>query len=125
MKEGAHTSWISINQSGMSLYDVIKDGNLREANLPKSSWMSLLANSSLETDCILEGFNVDTKRYPRAARARIGIIGFQKDCSFPSRSRIGYGTSGDHYGMKDSNSCGNEDGNKSISIKAFGYVLVQ
>ena len=77
-----------------------------------------------------QGFNSHLPLSDTSARARLGIIGFGcSNCSDTSESRIGFGTAGSMYGMKDENSCGNEakynsdKGDKSI--KTFGYILVQ
>jgi hypothetical protein len=52
MKYGSQTSWISISQSGKSLYDVMKDGNLKKVNVPVNKWTSLLPNSSIDVSLI-------------------------------------------------------------------------
>ncbi|KAK3728560.1 hypothetical protein QZH41_011639 [Actinostola sp. cb2023] len=138
MKYGGMTNWISLNYTAKSLYDVIKDGANRRTNVDPEIWKSLIVNSKIEvlsvatprslaktsfkTGCNWEGFNAKTV-HAIAAQARIGIVG-ARNCDIPSVSRIGFGTSGSHFGMKDNNSCGNEYQGDN-SIMAFGYILVQ
>ena len=75
-----------------------------------------------QENCTQQGFNSGNVD----GRARIGIVGDDSRCvpknSF--KSRIGFGASGDWYGMNSDNSCGNEYEGK-VSIVAFGYIFVQ
>ena len=61
-----------------------------------------------------------------SSKARIGILGNEKEICHTCDSRIGFGTGG--Y-TDDSNTCGNEATHKSDNgdkhIKAMGYILVQ
>ena len=61
-----------------------------------------------------------------SSKARIGILGNEKEICHTCDSRIGFGTGG--Y-TDDSSTCGNEATHKSDNgdkhIKAMGYILVQ
>ncbi|KXJ24964.1 uncharacterized protein LOC110246788 [Exaiptasia diaphana] len=131
MKYDGLTRWVSLNYTGnSSLYDAMKTHHT--TNLNVSQWKKLLPNSSLETICTKQGFNVhDSNSGSPLSRARIGILGYSKsDCgrSF-THSRLGFGTAGSSGGMVDANSCGNEarqhGDNGDRSITAFGYIFVK
>ena len=80
-----------------------------------------------QENCTQQGFNSGQNSGNSAnARARIGIVGDESRCGAKNvfKSRIGFGASGNWYGMNNDNSCGNEyEGN--VSIVAFGYIFVQ
>ncbi|XP_032239705.2 uncharacterized protein LOC116619245 [Nematostella vectensis] len=129
MTNNAITRWTRVDHTASSLYDVIKSGQKILTGLPVEKWKRLLDSSSLQTGCTLQGFNLYDSQLPTAASTRIGIIGFKNACNGTSNSRLGFGTSGDFYGMDKNNSCGNEARNGGdlgdVSQKAFGYILIQ
>ena len=126
MRIGHQIKFIVINKQDKSLYSLIADGKYRATKLGRNTWKSLLgAQASLQSNCNKEGFNAVGSDYPHS-RARIGILGNDRnDCRYCD-SRVGFGTGGHH---DNSNTCGNQatinpdNGNKHI--KAMGYILVQ
>ncbi|CAH3185630.1 unnamed protein product, partial [Porites evermanni] len=114
--------WISLSYSGSSLWHVISNGTYIPTNLTAGEWKKLLDNSKIWENCTQQGFNSGNEN----ARARIGIAGDEFRCGAenPFKSRIGFGASGNWYGMNNDNSCGNEYEGK-VSIVAFGYIFVQ
>ena len=117
-----------IDRQADSLHSLIADGQYRNTSLGRDTWKALIGSQgSLQTNCNVEGFNVDGEGFGRA-RARIGIISNDDDHCSDCDSRIGFGTGGAPY---DNNVCGNAaDGNwkpdnGGNNIKAIGYILVQ
>ena len=51
MKSGATTRWIVISLKATSLYSLIADGKYRSTNIGKTTWRSLLQQSSLQVHC--------------------------------------------------------------------------
>ncbi|XP_022804041.1 protocadherin Fat 4-like isoform X2 [Stylophora pistillata] len=126
MKTDNQTRFIVINRKAVSLHSLIADGKYRNTSLGLNTWKSLIAsNASLQTSCVREGFNAVCGNQ-KASKARIGIIGNDKEACSDCDSRIGFGTGGF---QDDSNTCGNEatyhSDNGSKHIKAMGYILVQ
>jgi len=126
MRIGHQIKFIVINKQANSLYSLIADGKYRATSLGRNTWKSLLGSqASLQYNCNKEGFNAVSGDYPHS-RARIGILGSNRNNCGYCESRVGFGTGGRH---DDSNTCGNEatyspdNGNKHI--KAMGYILVQ
>ena len=113
-----------IDRQADSLHSLIADGQYRNTLLGRDAWKALIGSqSSLQTYCNKEGFNVVAR-----AKARIGIISNDVDHCIGCDSRIGFGTGGR---PDDNNVCGNAaDGNwkpdnGGNNIKAIGYILVQ
>ena len=127
MKIGQQIRFIVINQQANSLYSLIADGQYRATSLGRETWKSLIgSDASLQLSCNKEGFNAKS-RNKKTGKARIGILGNDKNHCIDCDSRIGFGTGG--Y-PDDSNTCGNEAVNKYKAhngdkhIKAMGYILV-
>ena len=121
-----------IDRQADSLHSLIADGQYRDTSLGRDAWKAMIGSrGSLQTNCNLEGFNVDGElgsERSRGARARIGIISNNDDHCIECDSRIGFGAGGL---PDDNNVCGNAvDGswnpdNGGNNIKAIGYILVQ
>ena len=121
-----HINFVVINKSAESLFSLISDDQRRNTSLGLATWKTLIGEqASLQTVCMIEGFNALGSRKDRA-RARIGIVGDEVSFCVNCDSRIGFGTAG---GILDNNTCGNfadynpDNGNKNL--KAMGYILVQ
>ena len=110
MKLGDTTNWIKLNYTAASLHSVIADGVYKPTSIGRNTWKSLLDNSSLQTECNIEGFNshMSAIKVPGPAVVRIGIItdNMASNCYY-CNSRIGFGGGGDKLGM-EVNPCGNE-----------------
>ena len=133
MKIGQQFKSVVINHQATSLYSLIADGKYRATSLGRNTWKKLIGSrASLQPNCNKEGFNVidttnlDCQPGLQCSKARIGIIGNEKNHCVQPDSRIGFGTAG--Y-PDDSNTCGNEaqhgEDNGEQAIKAMGYILVQ
>ena len=122
MKNGHQINFIVINKQANSLYSLIADGQYRATSLGRNTWKTLIGSQgSLQSNCDKEGFNtasVDNS----LGKARIGILGNNENDCIQCDSRIGFGTGGRH---DDTNTCGNEDAEFNVHIKAMGYILVQ
>ena len=122
MKIGQQINFIVINKQANSLYSLIADGQYRATSLGRNTWKTLIGlQGSLQSNCDKEGFNtasVDNS----LGKARIGILGNNENDCIQCDSRIGFGTGGRH---DDTNTCGNEDAESYVHIKAMGYILVQ
>ena len=117
-----------IDRQADSLHSLIADGQYRNTSLGRDTWKALIGSQgSLQTNCNVEGFNVDGGGLGQA-RARIGIISNDDDHCSDCDSRIGFGTGG---APDDNNVCGNAaDGewkpdNGGKNITGIGYILVQ
>jgi hypothetical protein len=132
MKIGTKTRWTVIRLTASSLYSLIADGKYRSTNIGRSSWRSLLQQSSLQANCNKEGFNarrsILTDWRKRAARVRIGLIANQEnDCESPD-SFIGFGTS---YILTPQarNSAGNfarvNTDNGDMNTKTVSYIMAR
>ena len=126
MKINNQINFIEITESASSLFSLIADGQYRDTSLGRDKWKSLIGSeASLQHNCNKEGFNAVSVN-PRLSKARIGILGNNKNNCDRCESRIGFGTGGKH---DNNNTCGNEathggdNGNKHI--KVMGYILVQ
>ncbi|XP_068739406.1 uncharacterized protein [Montipora capricornis] len=93
MKIGQALNFIDIAKQAVSLYSLIADRQYRATSLGRHTWKMIIGSqASLPVFCNMEGFN----GYSGAShsRARIGILGNEKnDCLSPD-SRIGFGTGG-------------------------------
>lgn len=132
MKSQGTTNWTRVESyNTASLYSLLADGNHRPTNIGRNSWKSLLAGSSLQSNCNMEGFNLNpsTRLSSWTAKARIGILGNNENDCISCDSRLGFGTAGSYVGMDDTNSCGNEAviraDNGDQHIKVHCYILVQ
>ena len=132
MKLGDTTNWIKLNYTAESLHSVIADGVYKPTSIGRNTWKSLLDDSSLQTECNIEGFNSHASaiNVPRPAVVRIGIItdNMVSNCQ-SCNSRIGFGGGGDMLGL-EVNPCGNEAVYRDLDngekhLKAFCYILLQ
>ena len=124
MKIGQQINFIVINKQANSLYSLIADGQYRSTSLGRDTWMSLIgSDASLQLNCEKEGFNAKCIQ-SGYSKARIGILGNDQTDCHTCNSRLGFGSGGNY---DDTNTCGNLDnhGNKRLSIKTMGYILVQ
>ena len=117
-------SFAVIDRQADSLHSLIADGQYRNTLLGRDAWKALIGSqSSLQTYCNKEGFNVVA-----GAKARIGIVSNDVDHCVTCDSRIGFGTGGH---PDDNNVCGNaahrnwNPDNGGNNIKGIGYILVQ
>ena len=131
MKLGDTTNWIKLNHTAESLHSVIADGVYKPTSFGRNMWKSLLDDSSLQTECSLEGFNshANVTNVSNQAVVRIGIIADNKDNCVSCNSRLGVGGGGDRAGQ-EVNPCGNEAVHKELDngqkhLKAFCYILLQ
>lgn len=124
------TKWLRINLTRSSLLEVFQTGQYIPTSFPRSTWKSMIANSSLQSNCNRQGFNV--KNTAGTIVARIGFIANQEnDCSSPD-SFVAVGSTSVLY-CESNNlvriSCGNaascEADNGDKYVPAMGYVLVQ
>ena len=124
MKIGQQNRFITFIETASSLYSLIADGKYRSTSLGRDTWMALIGpQASLQPYCNREGFNVVSDRGNVWPKARIGIIGNERDECYFCDSRIGFGTGGH---PDNSATCGNENSDAVVaSIKAMGYILVQ
>jgi len=122
MKIGQQINFIVINKQAKSLDSLIADGQYRNTSLGRNTWKTLIGSQgSLQSNCDKEGFNAASVDVT-LGKARIGFLGNnEKDC-IQCDSRIVFGTGGRH---DDTNTCGNEDAEFNVHIKAMGYILVQ
>ena len=122
MKIGQQINFIVINKQASSLHSLIADGQYRNTSLGRTTWKTLIGSQgSLQSNCDKEGFNTASIDV-RLGKARIGILGNNENDCIQCDSRIGFGTGGLH---DDTNTCGNEDGESYVHVKAMGYILVQ
>lgn len=133
MKVGADLNFISINYTADSLYSLFADGRYRATVLGREKWMSLINNSSLQSKCNQEGFNIGLSSWVHHTRTRLGIIGNeQSHCDTPD-SFLGFGgknsTIACHQDALIPTICGNlaycESDNGDKDIQAMGYILVR
>ena len=130
MRVDEETNWISVDEEALSLYSLLADDNYRETDIGRDKWKSLLSDSSLQSNCNMEGFNVISPTGTLdAAITRIGIISNNENDCKSCNSRIGFGSAGSR-GQDNWNSCGNEalehmSDNGGKHIKANCYILVQ
>ncbi|KAL9953491.1 hypothetical protein ACROYT_G040914 [Oculina patagonica] len=120
MTVGQQFNFIIINKQANSMYSLIADGQYRATSLGRNTWKTLIGSqASLQSYCNKEGFN-SVGNDPLHSKARIGILSNNENHCNSCDSRIGFGTGGN---PDDTNTCGNEAGDKHI--KAMGYILIQ
>ena len=121
MTQNNVTNWILVNYTATSLYSVIADGKIRETNVGRAEWMTLINNASLQQKCNKEGFNVECSENKR--KSRIGILGNNnEDCTY-CNTVIGFGIEI----RNNKSSSGNiyRKSSHATDIKTFGYIFVQ
>ena len=129
---GQETNWIRVSYKASSLHSLMSNNTHYATSVGKGRWKSLLADSSLQKNCHIEGFNVNPSGGAKnAAVTRIGILGDNEKNCRSCNSRIGFGSKGSRLGQHDDNSCGNEFANvkaaneKKKHIKANCFILLQ
>ena len=133
MKFRNSAQFIEINHTAKSLYDVIADGKFRQTVIPRKTWKSLIAGSSLQKNCERQGSNVAASdKYH--ARVRIGIIGNNENHCVNADSFVGFGAIDANQRkycgiLSVVNSCGNSAyclaDNGTKEVKAMGYIFVR
>ena len=128
---GQETNWITVSYQASSLHSVMSTNTHYATNVGRDRWKSLVADSSLQINCDMEGFNVKPSGGQKeAAVTRIGILGDNGSNCISCNSRIGFGSKGLRLGQHDDNSCGNEcvdinADNGEKHIKANCFILLQ
>ena len=127
MKIGQQINFVVINKQASSLYSLIADDVYRRTSLGRDTWKSLIGSqASLQDHCSREGFNAKSDE-DHHAKARIGIIGNNRENCQWTDSRIGFGSGGEPN--RYNNACGNEarrgGDNGDKSIMAMGFIFVQ
>ena len=133
MRIGNSLRFISISFKASSLHAVSADGKHRATNIPRNTWKSLYADSSLQRNCGRQGFNNVAEVHDHA-RVRIGIIGNNENNCNSADSFIGFGgmdaNKRAYCGQRNIvNSCGNsaycggDKGNREVRV--FGYIFVR
>jgi hypothetical protein len=131
MKVGGVTEWIVIDHESSSLFNVIAGTTSTKTSIGKSTWKSLIAGSSLQSNCNDEGFNLKCDASDVHTHLRIGIVANNEDRCDTCDSYIGFGASFNGCGVQSTLSgnlavCSGTSGYQSGTyIKAFGYILVQ
>ncbi|XP_028518236.1 uncharacterized protein LOC110249889 [Exaiptasia diaphana] len=116
--------WIRLDYKASSLYSVIADGKYRQVSIGRKKWMSLIAGSSLQTNCNKEGFNVISNyKTGYFSIVRIGISSNNENDCKTNDSHLGFG--GDNYktncraGKISTGNCAKKN------HPAYGYILAQ
>ena len=92
MRIGHQIKFIVINKQANSLYSLIADGKYRATSLGRNTWKSLLgAQGSLQSNCNKEGFNAVGRSDYQQSRARIGILGDDRNDCGNCDSRVFFG----------------------------------
>ena len=132
MKVTGVTQWIVIDHQASSLFNVIAGGGSTKTTAGRSTWKSLIAGSSLQSNCNDEGFNVKCQVNNLYTHVRIGLATNNEDRCDTCDSYIGFGASSHGCGVQSTITCGNfaicsdvSHYNTDIYISAFGYILVQ
>ena len=128
---GQETNWITVSYNASSLHSLMSTNTHYATNVGRGRWKSLFADSSLQQNCNMEGFNVKPSGGKNdAAVTRIGILGNDGNNCGSCISRTGFGSEGPRGGQNKDNSCGNESGNfrpdnGKKQIKANCFILLQ
>jgi hypothetical protein len=116
--------WLVIPLAASRLGELFAPGQTRVTTVGRTAWKSLMAGSSLQLNCNLEGTNV----YHEYSRVRLGILGNNEDnCATPD-SRIGIGGGGTVCG-EPTQSAGNtacySPDNGNVELPAFAWLFVR
>ena len=130
---GQETNWITVSYNASSLHSLMSTNTHYATSVGRGGWKSLLADSSLQMRCNMEGFNVKPFHgQNEAAVTRIGLLGNNNHGCGSCDSRIGFRSKGSSSGQYDDNSCGNElesptkdTDNGEKHIKANCFILLQ
>lgn len=110
--------------SSDSLHSVF-NGNYRRGFKGRSTWKSLVAGSSLQDNCNVEGVNVRPSSGSSYRRVRLGIIGNEQDnCGTPD-SFIGFGSGGSVNNTYVGNHARWFPDNGNQDIRTYGVVMVR
>jgi hypothetical protein len=119
--------WMMLDYEASSLYSLIADGQYRKSTAGRPAWKSLIAGSSLQSNCNEEGFGIF---YSKRITIRLGYMANNGENCHKSDSCIGFGIFFDTCKQTPQITCGNialcgnnDNGNKLTA--AFGYILVQ
>ena len=89
---GQETNWITVSYQASSLHSLVTTNTHYATNVGRGRWKSLLADSSLQMNYNMEGFNVKPlDRQNNAAVTRIDILGNNENDCLTCNSRIGFG----------------------------------
>jgi len=123
--------WLHLHVRGTSLLDIFRRNRYISTNLGKTSWRSLVPDSSMQTHCNREGINVSYGGGQNIV-IRIGITGNnENDCRSQDssigagiNSRIDYcGTSLKQISSGNVAGCLTDNGDKALP--AYSYVLIK
>jgi hypothetical protein len=117
------TNYLVLPQAGSSLFALMSSGTYTPTSVGRLAWKSLIANSSLQSNCNQEGFNSGSQ----FGACRIGILGNQEnDCNTPD-SFLGFGCNlnGGSFTVGNYANGQWQPDNGGKSTPAFGYVLVR
>ena len=124
MKVANDLRFMSINYTASSLYSSMENGTYYQATAAgRGKWMSLMSNLTLEPQCNLEGFNLQSQRGDEIL-VRLGIIGSNQEHCRSAYSVLGFGTNFWTWGS----SCGNSmkvSKNENITATSMGYIFVR
>ncbi|MEZ4390507.1 MAG: hypothetical protein R3A48_05375 [Polyangiales bacterium] len=121
------------NLSGATLQSVLAARNYVDlsSQVSASTWLSLAAGSSVQSNCRRRGFNARSNSGSNA-RVRIGMVGNENGGSAECASHdswIGVGGAGSSCGTLDQNTVGNvacnNGGGGARDIRAFAWVWVR
>ncbi|CAB4044324.1 Hypothetical predicted protein, partial [Paramuricea clavata] len=79
--------WMMLDYEASSLYSMIADGQYRSTSAGKNTWMSVIAGSSLQSNCNHEGFNIQLPYI----NARLGFVANNENGCGSCDSWIGFG----------------------------------
>ena len=130
MRVDGDKKWIMLDYDASSLYSVIADGQYHNTSAGRATWLSLIAGSSLQTNCNYEGFNINLTRVdpPLHVYLRLGLVGNNQNHCISPNSWIGFGAKkvNNKYDNERNQACGNfVFYTNSVDLPAFGYIFVQ
>lgn len=127
MTHNGDRRWLKLDYNASSLYSVFADGEYKPTALGRNAWKSLIADSSLQSTCHKEGFNVPYNEEIGGGTLRIGIYADEILNCRGSDSWIGCGLSQNngigacqHFALSQYS-----PDNGGRDLKTFGYILVQ
>ena len=123
MKVANDLRFMSINYTASSLYSLMENGTYHATGRGRDKWMSLMRNLTLQPQCNLEGFNLQSQRGDEIL-VRLGIIGSNQEHCRSCDSFSGFGSNFRKWGM----SCGNRMKTRvsaNIRATAMGYIFVR
>jgi type II secretory pathway pseudopilin PulG len=125
LKTGWATRYIIAAVTDSSLQNIFSNW-YRPTYLTRDVWKTIIEDSSLQTECNKEGFNVSSTSYWHHVRFWI-LWNEQTDCTSPD-SRLGIGGSGTACGTSSApvwNQAWCSADNWDINITSFGYLYVR